>query len=35
MLEKEKYEAPELIEVELVTEETVSLQCWRSVPSSC
>ena len=32
---KEKYETPELIEIELVTEETVSLGCWRSVPSSC
>lgn len=35
MVEKEKYEAPELIEIELVTEETVSLGCWRSAPSSC
>lgn len=32
---KQEYEKPELIEIELVSEETVSLGCWRTVPSSC
>lgn len=32
---KKDYEAPKLILVELVAEETISLGCWRAAPSSC
>lgn len=32
---KEKYEKLSYETVELVEEETITLSCWKSVPSSC
>ena len=32
---KETYEKLSFSQVELIEEETISLACWRSTPSSC
>ena len=34
-MEKKVYEKPTIEIIELVADETISLGCWRAVPSSC
>lgn len=32
---KKEYTKPELIVVEIVADETISLSCWNTAPSGC
>lgn len=29
------YEKPEVTEIKIIADETISLSCWRSAPSGC
>ncbi len=35
MVEKKEYKTPQFETVELVVDETLSLDCWMSAPESC